>query len=206
MTKKIAIADDHSLVREVTALYIAAQLNANVRQAGSIEELESLIEREGPFDLILLDLIMPGMQPGLAALDHIIELNHKLPVVLFSGNASPHLVGEALEKGASGYIEKSQSARSLLNAINFVLAGEVYLPITFRLHTGRASAPDDNGLTPKELEVLRGLTNGLMNKEIAQQMGVSEVTVKMHVRSICAKLNVRNRTQAAMIGAQFVLT
>ncbi|MCE6967448.1 LuxR C-terminal-related transcriptional regulator [Cereibacter sphaeroides] len=203
--KKIAVADDHCLVREVMANYLAVHMAADVVQAGSVEELEALIEAEGPFDIILLDLIMPGMNPGLEALSRILERNQHKPVMLFSGNAPPSVIHEALDRGISGYVEKSQSARSLINAINFVLAGEIYLPMSFRMNSVRPALADEKGLTPKEIDVLRCLTNGLMNKEIAQNLGVSEVTIKMHVRSICAKLNVKNRTQAAMLGSQFIL-
>uniref|UniRef100_A4X071 DNA-binding response regulator n=1 Tax=Cereibacter sphaeroides (strain ATCC 17025 / ATH 2.4.3) TaxID=349102 RepID=A4X071_CERS5 len=203
--KKIAIADDHILVREVIAMYLAAQMEAEVMQAGSIQELEDLLEKEGSFDIILLDLVMPGMKPGLEALTRILELNQNKPVMLISGNAPPGVIHEALHRGAAGYVEKSQSARSLVNAINFVLAGEIYVPMSLRLNSVRPSITDEKGLSPKELEVLRCLTNGLMNKEIAQTLGISEVTVKMHVRSICAKMNVKNRTQAAMIGSQFLM-
>ncbi|WP_420024512.1 LuxR C-terminal-related transcriptional regulator (plasmid) [Cereibacter azotoformans] len=203
--KTIAIADGHCLVREVMANYLTAEMGAEVRQASSVQELEALIEAKGPFDIVLLDLIMPGMAPGLDAITRILELNQHNPILLLSGSASPGVVHEALDIGASGYIDKSQSARSLVNAINFVLAGEIYLPMSFRLNTARPSITDETGLTPKEIEVLRCLTNGMMNKEIAQSLGVSEVTIKMHVRSICAKLNVKNRTQAAMIGSQFLL-
>ncbi|MGP3699473.1 LuxR C-terminal-related transcriptional regulator [Rhodobacter sp. NSM] len=203
--KTIAIADDHCLVREVMANYLTVQMEADVRQASSVEELETLIKAEGPFDIILLDLIMPGMMPGLDAIPRLLELNQQHPILLFSGSASAGVVYEALERGVSGYVEKSQSARSLVNAINFVLAGEVYLPMSVRLNAVRPSITDEKGLTPKEIEVLRCLTEGMMNKEIGQSLGVSEVTIKMHVRSICAKLNVKNRTQAAMIGSQFLL-
>ncbi|WP_420024505.1 LuxR C-terminal-related transcriptional regulator (plasmid) [Cereibacter azotoformans] len=200
--RKIALAENQCLVREVIAAYLAPQLDAEILEAASVEELEALIRSHGPFDLILLDLLLPGMMPGLDALARLVELNQTQPVVLFASGAAPNVVIEALEKGAAGYVDKSQGARSLVNAINFILAGETYLPAFLRL-TPRRSASDERGLTPKELEVLQGLTAGLMNKEIAQNLGLSEVTVKMHVRSICAKLNVKNRTQAAMVASQF---
>ncbi|QCP87939.1 LuxR C-terminal-related transcriptional regulator [Cereibacter johrii] len=203
--RRIAIADDHCLVREVMAHFLRAEMEADVRQASSVGELETLIETEGPFDVILLDLIMPGMTPGLDAISRIKSMNQGGPILLFSGSASPGVIYDALDRGLSGYIEKSQSARSLVNAINFVLAGETYIPMTFRLNAARASINDEKGLSPKEVEVLRCLINGMMNKEIGQSLSVSEVTVKMHVRSICAKLNVKNRTQAAMVGSQFLL-
>uniref|UniRef100_A4X066 Two component transcriptional regulator, LuxR family n=1 Tax=Cereibacter sphaeroides (strain ATCC 17025 / ATH 2.4.3) TaxID=349102 RepID=A4X066_CERS5 len=200
--RKIALAENQGLVREVLAAYLASQLDAEIIEAGSTHELEGHLERNGSVDLILLDLLLPGMKPGLEALSRLLELNQGQPIVLFASNAGPSVVIEALEKGAAGYIDKTQGARSMVNALNFILAGETYLPAFMRL-TPRRHSSDERGLTPKELEVLGGLTIGLMNKEIAQNMGLSEVTVKMHVRSICAKLNVKNRTQAAMVAAQF---
>ncbi|AXQ96107.1 response regulator transcription factor (plasmid) [Cereibacter azotoformans] len=200
--RKIALAENQGLVREVLAAYLASQLDAEIIEAGSTHELEEHLERNGSVDLILLDLLLPGMKPGLEALSRLLELNQGQPLVLFASNAGPSVVIEALDKGAAGYIDKTQGARSMVNALNFILAGETYLPAFMRL-TPRRHASDERGLTPKELEVLGGLTIGLMNKEIAQNMGLSEVTVKMHVRSICAKLNVKNRTQAAMVAAQF---
>ena len=200
--RKIALAENQCLVREVIAAYLGAQLDADILQAASIQELEALVDTQGPLDLILLDLMLPGMKPGLEALAHLVDLNGGQPVVLFANGAAPNVVIEALEQGATGYIDKSQSARSMVNAVNFILAGETYLP-AFLCLTPRRPISDERGLTPKELEVLRGLTAGLMNKEIAQHLGLSEVTIKMHVRSICAKLNVKNRTQAAMVASQF---
>ncbi|MEA5163497.1 response regulator transcription factor [Cereibacter johrii] len=200
--RKIALAENQCLVREVIAAYLGAQLDADILQAASFQELEALVDTQGPLDLILLDLMLPGMKPGLEALEHLVDPSGGQPVVLFANGAAPNVVIEALEQGAAGYIDKSQSARSMVNAVNFILAGESYLPAFLRL-TPRRPISDERGLTPKELEVLRGLTAGLMNKEIAQHLGLSEVTIKMHVRSICAKLNVKNRTQAAMVALQF---
>ncbi|MGP3699743.1 response regulator transcription factor [Rhodobacter sp. NSM] len=200
--RRIALAENQCLVREVMAAYLATQLDVEILEATSVGELETLVRTHGPVDMILLDLLLPGMMPGLEALARLVELNQAQPVVLFASGAAPNVVIEALEKGAAGYIDKSQGARSLVNAINFILAGETYLPAFLRL-TPRRNVSDERGLTPKELEVLLGLTAGLMNKEIAQNLGLSEVTVKMHVRSICAKLNVKNRTQAAMVASQF---
>ncbi|WYK06180.1 response regulator transcription factor [Cereibacter sphaeroides f. sp. denitrificans] len=200
--KRIALAENQCLVREVIAAYLATQMDAEILEAASVEELNDLITGQGPVDMILLDLLLPGMMPGLEALERLVEMNKGRPVVLFASGAAPNVVIEALEKGAVGYVDKSQGARSLVNAINFILAGETYLPAFLRL-TPRRKATDERGLTPKELQVLTGLTGGLMNKEIAQQLGITEVTVKMHVRAICAKLNVKNRTQAAMVASQF---
>ena len=200
--RKIALAENQCLVRETIAAYLGSQLDADVLQAGTTQELEALVAAEGPLDLILLDLLLPGMKPGLEALAHLVDLNQGQPLVLVASGAAPNVVVEALEKGAAGYIDKCQSARSMVNAVNFILAGETYLPAFLRLAPRRHSS-DERGLTPKELEVLHGVTAGLMNKEIAQNLGLSEVTIKMHVRSICAKLNVKNRTQAAMVASQF---
>lgn len=192
----LLIADDHQLVRDLVASHLRAQGGFSVTTADSFAAAQQAIATQGGFDIVLLDFAMPGMK-GVQGVADLVAANQGKPVVLFSGLARRETVMEALARGASGYIPKSTSAKSLPNAIRLVLSGEVYLPASFQ------SAPPpgagDSGLSPRELEVLRAVRGGLMNKEIANRMGLSEVTIKMHVRSICTKLNARNRTQAAIM-------
>lgn len=199
---RILIADDHLLVREVIASYLATQGNAAVRGADTLEGALAKIALHGPFDLVMLDLAMPGMN-GLAGLKRTLKANSRLPVVLFSGQAPRELVFEALELGAAGFIPKSLSARSLLNAVRFVLSGEVYLPANYH-SAPSVEAPTGKVLSERELQVLRGVRNGLMNKEIARDLNLREATVKMYMRAICSKLSVKNRTQAAIMAAEFL--
>lgn len=193
---RLLIADDHELVRDLVAAHLRAQGQFDVVTVESFSAAGDAVRAEGPFDLVLLDFSMPGMD-GVEGIAELRARNGGRPVALFSGQARRETVLEALRRGAAGYIPKSTAPRDLPGVIRRILAGEAYLPADF---DAPAPLPQGGfGLTPRELQVLRALREGLMNKEIAGQMGLSEVTIKMHVRSICTKLNARNRTQAAMI-------
>lgn len=200
---RILIADDHRLVREVVASYLAAEGGLAVSGADTLDDALARVAEEGPFDLVMLDLAMPGMN-GLAGLTQTLAANAPGSVVLFSGQAPRPIVFEALELGAAGFIPKSLSARSMLNAVSFVLSGEVFLPSSYFTAAAALSAtgPLGKALSARELQVLRGVHSGLMNKEIARQLELSEATVKMYVRTICSKLDVKNRTQAAILAAE----
>lgn len=202
---RILIADDHLLVREVVASYLAAEGGSAVSGVDTLDDALEQVAREGPFDLVMLDLTMPGMN-GLAGLVQTLAANTPGRVVLFSGQAPRATVFEALELGAAGFIPKSLSARSLLNAVSFVLSGEVFLPSNyFTAPTApAATGPLGKALSARELQVLRGVRSGLMNKEIARELELSEATVKMYVRTICSKLDVKNRTQAAILAAEIL--
>lgn len=198
---RLLLADDHQLVRDLVAAHLAAQGGFAVFVADSLTDTMARLRKEGPFDVVLLDLAMPDMA-GLHAAAGIVEANGGRPVVLFSGLARSETVSEALGLGFSGFIPKNTSALALAGAIRRIIDGEIYLPEGFSFAAGPRGR---HGLTPREIEVLRDIRSGLMNKEIAGRLGLSEVTVKMHVRSICAKLKARNRTQAAIMAAGMML-
>ncbi|SNX72392.1 LuxR family two component transcriptional regulator [Cereibacter ovatus] len=194
---RILIADDHQLVRDLVAIHLAGLGKVECHTAESLPDVLARIEAHGAFDIVLLDLDMPGMA-GLASVASVIEANAPGRVVIFSGTAPRDLVVRAMDIGASGFIPKSLPAKSLLSALRFVLSGEVYMPISFVTEPApRTDSP--SGLTAKEVDVLKAIRSGMMNREIASRMNLSEVAVKMHVRSICAKLNARNRTHAALL-------
>lgn len=201
---RVLIADDHELVRDLVAGFLAAQEGTQVTTAGSLDRALELVRAAGGYDIVLLDLAMPGMS-GLDGLRRMLAANAGGRVVMFSGLARRETVAEGLEMGAAGFIPKDLPARSLVNAIRFVLSGETYLPSSYLSDGPDPGAESGTGLTPKERAVLRGIRSGWMNKQIAHQMGLSEVTVKMHVRSICRKLNARNRTHAAIIANSLAL-
>lgn len=190
---RLLIADDHELVRDLVAAHLRSDGGFEVTTAGSLPEAERCIDAAGGFDLVLLDLAMPGMK-GAESIGALITRNGGRPVVLFSGIARREVVVEAMAQGARGLIPKSTPARDLPNIVRGLLVGATYLPPGID-----SSAAPDLGLTAREMQVLRLVRAGRMNKEIAGQLGLSEVTIKMHVRSICTKLNARNRTHAAMI-------
>lgn len=197
---RLLIADDHGIVRDLVAAHLTAQGGFAVATAETLTAARRAVADQGPFDLVLLDYALPDSR-GLSESVSLIADNGGRPVVLFSGLARPETVTEALALGFSGYIPKSTSARALAEAIRQVLAGVVWVPEGY----GEAPLPAPLAeLSPREMEVLRAIRAGRMNKEIAAEMGLSEVTVKMHVRSLCTKLKARNRTQAAMIAAELL--
>lgn len=192
---RILVADDHDLVRETIALFLEAKGMSDVVSADSLDAALEVIERTGAFDLVLLDYNMPGMT-GLTGLTRMIEANEGRPVALLSGTASAQIANEALAAGAAGFIPKTMGTKSMVNAIRLMVAGEVFVPFSFMKKSEQRTV---GNLSERETEVLRGLGEGKSNKEIARDLDLQEVTIKLHVKTLCRKLNARNRTQAAMI-------
>lgn len=194
---KILIADDHDLIRETLVMFLSSQNVGEITEVGDVSEAEAAIAKAGPsgFDLVLLDYDMPGMD-GLAGLTRIRKLMAGKPVAILSGTASATVAREAIEAGARGFLPKTMGARSLASAISFIAGGDVFVPYGFLDQAGPKPVGD---LTLRETQVLRGLTEGRSNKDIARELGLQEVTIKLHVKTLCRKLDARNRTQAAMI-------
>ncbi|WP_051294670.1 response regulator [Gemmobacter nectariphilus] len=195
----VLIADDHLLLRETLVHFLSREPGFSVSTAGSLAETLSRIATDGPFDVVLLDVVMPGMQ-GLPGVSEVVAANAGGAVVVMSGNVQRSFVEGAMQRGAKGYVPKTLPARALAEAMRQVASGRSYLPVD--LYSGvPAPAPEGlSHLSPQELRVLRYLCQGLSNKEIAREMDIGEVTVKTHMRAICTKLGARNRTQAALIG------
>lgn len=193
---RLLVADDHELVLDMLAHYLSSQAGMAVRTARSLDEADAVLREEGPFDLVLLDLNMPGMN-GLAGLHRIIAANGGRPVAILTGNPVTRMVDDIFAAGASGVLLKTASARTLTNAIRFMHSGEQYLPRELMRHGARQAAA--RGLTSKEIAVLDKLAAGQKNKEIAMGLTLTEPTVKMLVTAICRKLGARNRTQAVVI-------
>lgn len=193
---KVLLADDHGLVRETLSMLIETQQGARVSQAGSAEEALSIVKSEGPFDLVLLDYNMPGMN-GLEGLEKMISVCAGRPVALLSGNVPRAAVTRALACGAAGFVPKTLAAKSLPHALRFMVAGERYVPFDFMREPDTDS--EVSVLSAREVRVLRGLCEGKANKVIGTELNLQEVTIKLHVKSICRKLGARNRTHAAMI-------
>lgn len=201
---RLLLVDDHALVRDLVAAHLGAQGFA-IDTAASLAEAREALARSGPYDLVLLDYALPDCT-GLPDSAKLIPLAQERPVVLFSGLAKAATVAEALEIGFSGFIPKSTAAQALAQALRQVLAGEVWLPEGLDLSRRGSDLPAPlASLTRREREVLRAIRAGKLNKEIAGELNISEVTVKMHVRSVCQKLGARNRTQAALIAAGAML-
>lgn len=196
---RILIADDHELVRDTIAAFLEKEDDLNVDRASNFNVASAKIIAEGPYDLVLLDFNMPGMD-GLNGLTTALKENAGKPVAIISGTASKEIAETALEMGAAGFLPKTMSASSLIHAVRFMLAGEQYAPIKFMMEKAeQIKHPLADQLSTREMQVLIGLSKGLANKEIARNLDLQEVTVKLHVKTLCRKLNARNRTQAAMI-------
>jgi DNA-binding NarL/FixJ family response regulator len=203
----LLIADDHPLFR--AALRGAAKdavPDLEVREADSLESVLARLEEEPGIDLVLLDLHMPGNH-GLAGLAAIRAQHPGVAVVVVSANDDPRVVRRALDHGAAGYLPKSTGLDDLREAIRSVLALEQWLPTKLRAAVeGAPSAPADAvlaarlaSLSPQQFRVLALVAEGLLNKQIADRLGVQERTVKAHLTSIFERLGVRNRTQASVI-------
>ncbi|MGR3500606.1 MAG: response regulator transcription factor [Limimaricola soesokkakensis] len=194
---RILIADDHDLVREMMAAYLERDCGAKVVQSPSFDDAMAEIARSGAFDLVLLDYRMPGMR-GLEGLHAALEVSQGKPVALISGTADKTIAEEALAAGAAGFLPKTMSARSMSNAVRFMTMGETYVPIDF-MTAKETENPALAHLTPRERQVLEGIKKGQSNKEIALDHDIQEVTVKLHVKTLCRKMGAKNRTQAAMM-------
>ncbi|XAW89417.1 response regulator transcription factor [Vibrio sp. CDRSL-10 TSBA] len=200
-TYTIIIADDHPLFRN--ALFQSVHMavsGANLLEADSHDALLTLLEKEPEPDLLLLDLKMPGAN-GMSGLIHLRAEYPELPIVVVSASEDASVVSQAKSHGAFGFIPKSSDMRTLISAINQVLGGEPYFPEG--LVTDGSSYNDlaekIATLTPQQYKVLGMLSDGLLNKQIAYELNVSEATIKAHMTAIFRKLGVKNRTQAVIL-------
>jgi DNA-binding NarL/FixJ family response regulator len=206
----LLIADDHPLFREALRGAIARVLpDAQLREAENVDALYHLVEAEPDADLLLLDLNMPGAH-GFSALVHLRALHPQLPIVVVSAREEPAVMRRALDHGAIGFIPKSADAKTLGEAISTVLEGGRWAPSAAL--NAPATAPDEHDaahrlrdLTPQQFRVLQMLGSGLLNKQIAFDLGVSEATIKAHVTAILRKLGANNRTQAVLIAGRLAL-
>lgn len=193
----VLIADDHTLILEIIGLVLENSPDIRLSTAISVDGAIEQLKKNGEFDLILLDLDMPGMH-GVETLKQITALNAGKPVGIITGGPTPRVVDEMTRNGAAGLVPKTTSMKSLTNAIRFMAAGERYFPLELIQENKATQKAFVSPLSDREISVLNLLADGMPNREIGENLGLAEATVKMHVKSICRKLGVTNRTQAVI--------
>ena len=206
----ILVADDHPLFREALKGAVGKLLpQARLVESVDAESLFASAEAHPEADLLLLDLNMPGAH-GFSALVHLRGVQPQLPIVVVSAREEPSVVRRALEHGAAGFIPKSSNAATIGLAIAAVLDGGQWAPP--QAGDVRGVAPEEadiaeriRELTPQQFRVLGMLGSGLLNKQIAHAMGVSEATVKAHMTAILRKLGANNRTQAILLAGRLAV-
>jgi two-component system nitrate/nitrite response regulator NarL len=192
---RILVADDHDLISETIAAFLTSEGNAEVSTASTLAEAIETVKKQGSFDLVLLDYNMPGMD-GLKGLQKMIAANESRPVAILSGTSSRALAEDAINAGAAGYIPKTLASKSIVSAAHLMAAGEIFAPFNFMQQRNDATS---KLLSKRELDVLKGICRGQSNKEIARDHDLHEATVKLHAKTLCRKLEAKNRTHAAMI-------
>jgi len=207
----VIVADDHPLFRTAIKEALEAEQGATrFLEANSFESLQDLVDHHKEVDLVLLDLHMPGVS-GFAGLVYLCKRYPSVPVVIISANEDPVVIQRALEHGAAGFIPKSSSLDTITRAIASILMGEIWTP-----DSTVSNLPGNNvselemaermaQLTPQQFKVLMMMSQGLLNKQIAYELAVSEATIKAHVTAIMNKLGVNNRTQAVLAANQLAV-
>jgi DNA-binding NarL/FixJ family response regulator len=207
----ILIADDHPLFRGALRQALTSALPATeLMEAGSFDEVTQRLSAGADVDLILLDLTMPGVQ-GFSGLLFLRADYPQVPVMVVSANDDPGVVKRCLDFGAMGFMPKTLDAAEMGKAVAAVLNGDVWVPPGMDFSGGQDSENAEMikrlmTLTPQQVRVLMMLSEGLLNKQIAYELSVSEATVKAHVSAILQKLGVDSRTQAVILASKIAAT
>jgi DNA-binding NarL/FixJ family response regulator len=204
---RLVIADDHPLFRGALREAVSGLFaRADVAEAGTLDEVSTILDHANDVDLILLDLTMPGVR-GFSGLMYLRAQYPSVPVIIVSANDDPAVIRRCMDFGASGFIPKTLGVDVMRDAIANVLKGGVWTPPDVDLNAvadaeTTALLSRLATLTPQQVRVLMMLSEGLLNKQIAYELSVSEATVKAHVSAILQKLGVESRTQAVIAAAK----
>jgi DNA-binding NarL/FixJ family response regulator len=209
--REILVADDHPLFRDALKRALTPAVpDAVMLEADGVASLQALVEEHADAELLLLDLQMPGAN-GFSTLAYMRAQYPGLPVVVVSAQEDPAVIRRAVAHGASGYIPKSASVDTIVAAVRRILDGDVWLP-PFLTHSSSALQAEEASaasriaeLTPQQFRVLGMIAAGLLNKQIAFELNVSEATIKAHMTAIMRKLHVSNRTQVALCASHLAL-
>jgi DNA-binding NarL/FixJ family response regulator len=208
--EKIIIADDHPLFRQALLGTLKTKLTYTTwLEAQTIEELEQQLTSNNDSDLLLLDLNIPGAH-GFNTLIHVRNHFPQIPVVIVSAHEDHDTISKAMSYGAAGFVPKSTPVDDIYSAIVAVLSGNIWLPASFEQkeidNNDQGIADRVASLTQQQYRILMMFAQGMLNKQIAYDLNVSEATIKAHATAIFRKLDVRNRTQAVIAIAQLDLT
>lgn len=211
MTTKFVIADDHPLFRDALSGALMPLFdNLELLQAGTLDEAIKLLEVNKDIDLVLLDLHMPGSEDFYGVI-RISEDFPDIPVAVVSGSDSPNVVSKVMAFGAKGFIPKTTPSLDTAKAIKSILDGSTWLPDNMQENLIRVDRDEIDiasrmaELTPKQFQVLKHLQSGMLNKQIAFDLNITEATVKAHISAIFKKLEVNNRTQAVLVAEKLQL-
>lgn len=210
---QLLVVEDHALVREgLVRLLAQIEDQTKVFEAADFESALTVLDNEGEFDLVLLDLALPGID-GFAGLDILRRRYPAMPVAVVSAFDDTPTITRVMNLGASGFIPKAFSGEALVSAIREVLAGNLFRPCGQQgarlddakpLPPAKASVrPDEIGLTDRQGQVLALMVRGLSNRDIAEQLELSEGTVKIHATAVFKALGVTSRTQALVAVARY---
>jgi DNA-binding NarL/FixJ family response regulator len=207
---RLVIADDHPLFRGALREAVSGLFEkADIAEAGSFDDVTKLLDRGAEIDLILLDLSMPGVR-GFSGLMYLRAQYPSVPIIVVSANDDPTVIRRCMDFGASGFIPKTLGIEAMRGAIACVFEGGIWTPPDIVLDAASDAQTASlmsrlASLTPQQVRVLMMLSEGLLNKQIAYELGVSEATVKAHVSAILQKLGVDSRTQAVIAASKIEL-
>ncbi|MEM5527427.1 response regulator transcription factor [Gammaproteobacteria bacterium AS21] len=203
--QKIIIADDHPLFRQALSAMLNSHLtHITLLEAESINKLEQILLTE-TIDLLLLDLDIPGAQ-GFSSLIDIRITYPEMAVAIVSGIEDDETINKAMSYGAAGFIPKSTPVDAIINAIKMIFNGELWTPDNYAIADNVEIDQRLASLTPQQHKILLMFADGLLNKQIAYELGLAESTVKSHASTIFLKLGVRNRTQAVIVLNEILLS
>ncbi|MGS2721622.1 response regulator [Paraglaciecola aestuariivivens] len=205
MQAKAIVADDHPLFRSALSHAVTGSLGDAILESASFEETLDLLKVHHDIELVFLDLNMPGNQ-GLTGLTILRNLYPDILVVIVSAEERPDIIKKAIDFGSSGYIPKSTPLPIITQAVEQILDGQIWVPEEMATEVQHFENPEYKNfalrleqLTPHQFKVLQLMADGLLNKQIAYELQVSESTIKQHVSAVLNKLGFNNRTQAGVM-------
>lgn len=200
LLSNIVIADDHPLFRQAIVGALSDKLTqCHWHQAENVEQLMAILQSEQQLDLLLLDLNIPGAH-GFNTLIQVHQHYPKLPIIVVSAYDDNDTINQVMQYGAQAFVPKSTPVDTIVEALNDVMAGRNWTPAGYNLaqNDKQDVAQKVASLTQQQYKILMMFAEGLLNKQIAYELNVSEATIKAHATAIFKKLNVRNRTQAVI--------